>query len=207
MDEYLKMETRPERRMYLDVLLDEYKSVREAAVLIDGRIDTLRQTTVVAFGIVLAFFGTIGLDSAPWLLLAASMVFSVFGLLLGYAARQIRLLARYEAWVLRPKFERFLRTEMEDSSIAVLEWQAFYRKELFGGNWFKRLISGLQGISTVLFPVGASSGSIAVYVVTLWLQGPTASTIEVILLPTSILLWILMMICFIPETSTTSYVA
>lgn len=201
------MEVRTANRVYLDILLDEYKSVRAASVFVDGRIDTLRQITVVALGAVLAFFGTIGLDRAPWLLLAVSMFFSVFGLLLGYAARQVRLLARYEAYVLRQKFESLLEDVMDDKPLAVLEWQAFYRKELFGGSWFERLVSGLQGISTVLLPVGVSSGSIAVYIVTLCSLGLSAAPAEVTLLLASILLWIVMMICFIPEASTTSSVA
>jgi len=186
--------------IYLEVLLEEYKSVRQAAVAIHGRIDAILTIMLTVFAGIVAFLATSSTAGAHHLFLVASMIYSAFGLLLSFALKQIYLLATYEEEILRPRIERFLQTQLGDPSIAALEWLSFQRHVLTGG-WLALAMNAIQGAGHVLLPVGISIGFIIVFVLLKTSVNAAWTSTEVILLIISLTLMSMMLLSFVLTTT------
>jgi len=177
------------------MLLEEYKSVRQAAVAIHGRIDAILTIMLAVFAGILGFLATTSISGVYPLFLVASMLYSVFGLLLSFDLKRLYLLATYEDEILRPRIERFLQTQLGDPSISALEYLSFQRYVLTG-SWLALVMSTIQGAGAFLFPAGISIGFITVFVFSKTSLNPAWTRTEVILLIISLTLFPTMLFSF-----------
>jgi hypothetical protein len=184
-------------RTYFDILLEEYKAIRDASIAMEGKLSTLQSIMVTVFAGAIAFFSLPVTVDIYYLLLVASIIFSALGLAISFTFKQVYMLTLYETKVLRPRIQGLLQTQLKDDTISVLEWQQFYQKSLSKSGWLNQAVSVIQGIGNVLFPIGASIGPIIAGVWMKELCGSGWSSAETTLLIVGAVFASLMLLSFL----------
>jgi hypothetical protein len=150
---------------YLKVLLEEFRANREVYPQLEGQVATFLTVVVTLFVAALVFFPEAITTGEEWTLLPLSVVFSLFGLGIGFRHRQFLMHELYERLVLRPKIERLLQVQLEDNSVSVLEWEEFSERTLIRSRWVGQWTYYLQGAAVSLLPIVISIGLILVFAI------------------------------------------
>lgn len=160
--------------MYFQILLEEYKSTRNASLELESKLNTLKSISVGIFTALIAIQKSSAAieEPTPIFLLISSIIFNSLSMAIAHTISIIMTLANYERECLKPQLQKLINQDNTGEMLDVLNWQAYYLKPLNEQHTVSKYLFISQSIGGFIFPVFMSIGPL-IYAIHLFIERRT----------------------------------